>query len=228
MDDVQANEPGAPDTGVGDSGVDQQQPQAPDTAATQQPANALAGRQTSFDAKSFTQGQQTLAAIKADLGLPKSASAEEVRNAINALRAAPPAMQDAYVDPDELEAVAPQTAERMRRMDEALWNTVTKEHGTDFAAEARALHQRARGLSGAEFAQELGEAILRLTYDPANDPDAGDQPAPAMNNAQPIPPAVLGGNEPSLAAPAQSGGQPTTVEGVVRSLMAKARGQQPT
>lgn len=213
-DPTQANEPGVPDDG-GEDSAQQQQPQTPPTAATP-PANALAGRQTRFDPVAFTQQAQQLAALKAELGLGKSASVDDIRTALNDLRSQQQGA--AYVDPDEIEATDPVAAEHIRALNDALWESQAQIHGELFAEKSRDIYAAARTLTPAQFMAQLGQFVMEVTYDPAEgegEPATGEAQIPTQT-----PPPSLGDNAPPVGQPAQ-GGQPTSVIDFVRGALAR-------
>lgn len=161
----------------------------------------------------YTRATQTAAAIKRELGLPKSATQAEVIAALQAARAAP----EADAEEDDVEEDPRIVAERERRIAAEL-RVTTAVYGEQFAADGLAL------LNAARTSDDLDElftmlAAFRDAHAPAPAPTSA---ASAPTDAPPAPEQNIDLSEGDRASrqsePAPAGRRETGATSAVRGI----------
>jgi hypothetical protein len=157
---------------------DSQQPSDSDSGATQQ--GNLKDRQPTWTGAETRQAQQ-LAEIKKELGLPKNASTDSVREALDALRQP----QQTGFDPEELDPVA---QARLNDYEERLWQRNTELYGEEVVPTVRELWERTiKERDPDKFMRDFIETVYAVTEGPeGSDEDQqpeGEPQMPELGNA---------------------------------------------
>lgn len=139
-----------------------EQPATP-VAAPQQANAALAGRKAPWDNRTYTQATQIASTVRQELGLPNTATPDEVKAALAQLR-----QGGSGGGQDYLEGLDPAIQEHIIGLEERVWAQEKAIQGPEVVDAARNLFDLARTSSDPmEFVQQFIAAVQAVTSDPS-------------------------------------------------------------